>query len=203
MPGSQLSLPNFGSGGGQPLLALPPTPPQAQHPNINRQPPVSQPYRGMMGPNHNVMQPPNSKVPDDVWLCVQTSLFLKQLHHLSFYKSNRFRWTWIWNCLEVGWMWSLELLLSAQGAPHPPPTLTGQIFLYAANIFNSPKNLLHKSYCVSHKAWRVKRALDCFVFMSMKTEFSPEFIPFEPGDWRTNQGLGMAKLKWNLSNVKQ
>uniref|UniRef100_G3PP53 Proline-rich coiled-coil 2C n=1 Tax=Gasterosteus aculeatus TaxID=69293 RepID=G3PP53_GASAC len=52
---SSLSLPNFGSGGGQPLLALPPTPPQAQPPNINRQPPVSQPYRGLMGPNHSMM----------------------------------------------------------------------------------------------------------------------------------------------------
>lgn len=61
LPGSQLSLPNFGSGGGQPLLALPPTPPQAQ-PNMNRQPPVSQAYRGIMGPNHNMMQPPTSKV---------------------------------------------------------------------------------------------------------------------------------------------
>lgn len=62
LPSSQLSLPNFGSGGGQPLLALPPTPPQAQPPTINRQPPVSQPYRGIMGPNHSMMQPPTSKV---------------------------------------------------------------------------------------------------------------------------------------------
>lgn len=66
LPSSQLSLPNFGSGGGQPLLALPPTPPQAQPPNMNRQPPVSQPYRGIMGPNHSMMQPPTSKV---LWLC--------------------------------------------------------------------------------------------------------------------------------------
>lgn len=62
LPSSQLSLPNFGSGGGQPLLALPPTPPQAQPPTMNRQPPVSQPYRGIMGPNHSMMQPPSSKV---------------------------------------------------------------------------------------------------------------------------------------------
>ncbi|MEQ2208237.1 hypothetical protein XENOCAPTIV_006855, partial [Xenoophorus captivus] len=68
LPGSQLSLPNFGSGGGQPLLALPPTPPQAQPPNINRQPPVSQPYRGLMGPNHNMMQPPTSKMDMDLKL---------------------------------------------------------------------------------------------------------------------------------------
>ncbi|XP_028258879.1 protein PRRC2C isoform X2 [Parambassis ranga] len=68
LPGSQLSLPNFGSGGGQPLLALPPTPPQAQPPNINRQPPVSQPYRGIMGPNHNMMQPPTSKMDMDLKL---------------------------------------------------------------------------------------------------------------------------------------
>lgn len=68
LPGSQLSLTNFGSGGGQPLLALPPTPPQAQPPNISRQPPVSQPYRGIMGPNHNMMQPPTSKMDMDLKL---------------------------------------------------------------------------------------------------------------------------------------
>lgn len=68
LPSSQLSLPNFGSGGGQPLLALPPTPPQAQPPNINRQPPVSQPYRGIMGPSHNMMQPPTSKMDMDLKL---------------------------------------------------------------------------------------------------------------------------------------
>ncbi|XP_034036303.1 protein PRRC2C [Thalassophryne amazonica] len=68
LPASQLSLPNFGSGGGQPLLALPPTPPQAQPPNISRQPPVSQPYRGIMGPNHNMMQPPTSKMDMDLKL---------------------------------------------------------------------------------------------------------------------------------------
>jgi len=63
MPSSQLSLSNYGSGGGQPLLALPPTPPQVQPPNINRQPPISQPYRGLMNPGHSMMQPPTSKVP--------------------------------------------------------------------------------------------------------------------------------------------
>ncbi|KAM6921826.1 LOW QUALITY PROTEIN: protein PRRC2C [Xenentodon cancila] len=68
LPGAQLSLPNFGSGGGQPLLALPPTPPQAQPPNINRQPPASQPYRNIMGPNHNMMQPPTSKMDMDLKL---------------------------------------------------------------------------------------------------------------------------------------
>lgn len=66
----QLSLPNFGSGGGQPLLALPPTPPQTQPPNINRQPPVSQPYRGIMGPNHSMMQPPTSKVLNHLYLTI-------------------------------------------------------------------------------------------------------------------------------------
>ncbi|XP_029563296.1 protein PRRC2C isoform X3 [Salmo trutta] len=60
MPGSQLGLPNYGSGGSQPLLALPPTPPQAQPPS--RQPPVSQPYRGPFGHTHSVMQPPSSKM---------------------------------------------------------------------------------------------------------------------------------------------
>lgn len=65
---SQLSLSNFGSSGGQPLLALPPTPPQAQPPNINRQPPISQPYRGLMGPSHSMMQPPTSKMDMDLKL---------------------------------------------------------------------------------------------------------------------------------------
>ncbi|XP_055020539.1 protein PRRC2C isoform X2 [Boleophthalmus pectinirostris] len=68
LPGSQLSLPNFGSGGGQPLLALPPTPPQAQPPNMNRQPTVSQQYRNLMGPNHSMMQPPTSKMDMDLKL---------------------------------------------------------------------------------------------------------------------------------------
>lgn len=67
LPSSQLSLPNFGSGGGQALLALPPTPPQAQPPTLSRQPPVSQPYRGIMGPNHSMMQPPTSKVPSSAF----------------------------------------------------------------------------------------------------------------------------------------
>ncbi|KAL1022480.1 hypothetical protein UPYG_G00028280 [Umbra pygmaea] len=64
LPGSQLGLPNFGSGGGQPLLALPPTPPQAQAPS--RQTPVSQTYRGPFGPthSHSMMQPPSSKMCD-------------------------------------------------------------------------------------------------------------------------------------------
>ncbi|XP_060722698.1 protein PRRC2C isoform X1 [Tachysurus vachellii] len=73
MPGSQLSLPSFGSGGGQPLLALPqslpPTPPQAQPPNLNRQPPSSQPYRGLIGQNtHNMMQPSNKMCDMDLKL---------------------------------------------------------------------------------------------------------------------------------------
>ncbi|CDQ73509.1 unnamed protein product [Oncorhynchus mykiss] len=62
MPGSQLGLPNYGSVGSQPLLALPPTPPQAQPPSISRQPPVSQPYRGPFGHTHSVMHPPSSKM---------------------------------------------------------------------------------------------------------------------------------------------
>nr|XP_061790441.1 protein PRRC2C-like [Nerophis lumbriciformis] len=69
---SQLSLANFGSGGGQPLLAMPPTPPQPQPPNIGRQPPISQPYRGLMGPSHShshsMMQPPTSKMDMDLKL---------------------------------------------------------------------------------------------------------------------------------------
>nr|XP_061834231.1 protein PRRC2C isoform X1 [Nerophis lumbriciformis] len=68
LPGSQLSLANFGSGGGQPLLAMPPNPNQGQPPNINRQPSVSQAYRGLMGPNHSMMQPPTSKMDMDLKL---------------------------------------------------------------------------------------------------------------------------------------
>ncbi|XP_024117424.1 protein PRRC2C isoform X2 [Oryzias melastigma] len=68
LPGSQLSLTNFGSGGAQALLALPPTPPQPQPPSINRHPPASQPYRGIMGPNHSLMQPPSSKMDMDLKL---------------------------------------------------------------------------------------------------------------------------------------
>ncbi|KAL7888098.1 hypothetical protein AOLI_G00030720 [Acnodon oligacanthus] len=73
MPGSQLSLPSFGSGGGQPLLALPqslpPTPPHSQPPNLNRQPPNSQPYRGLIGQNtHSMMQPSNKMCEMDIKL---------------------------------------------------------------------------------------------------------------------------------------
>ncbi|XP_062858216.1 protein PRRC2C [Trichomycterus rosablanca] len=73
MPGSQLSLANFGSGGGQPLLALPqslaPNPPQAQPPNLNRQPPSNQPYRGLIGQNtHNLMQTSNKMCDMDLKL---------------------------------------------------------------------------------------------------------------------------------------
>ena len=62
LPGSQLSLSTYGSGAGQPLLALPHTPPQAQPSSMGRQPPVSQAYRNMMGHNPGMMQPPTSKV---------------------------------------------------------------------------------------------------------------------------------------------
>ncbi|XP_051952248.1 protein PRRC2C-like [Xyrauchen texanus] len=69
MPGSQLSLPNFGSGGGQPLLALPPTPPQAPPPSLNRQPPNNPPYRSLMGQNtHSMMQPSNKMCEMDLKL---------------------------------------------------------------------------------------------------------------------------------------
>ncbi|KAM6963234.1 protein PRRC2C [Aplochiton taeniatus] len=66
MAGAGLSMSSYGSGGGQPLLALPPTPPQTQPPSINRQPPVSQGYRGLMG--HSMMQPPTSKMDMDLKL---------------------------------------------------------------------------------------------------------------------------------------
>ncbi|XP_051511184.1 protein PRRC2C-like isoform X2 [Myxocyprinus asiaticus] len=73
VPGSQLSLPNFGSGGGQPLLALhqslPPTPPQAPPPSLNRQPPSNPPYRGLIGQNtHSMMQPSNKMCEMDLKL---------------------------------------------------------------------------------------------------------------------------------------
>ncbi|XP_029474529.1 protein PRRC2C isoform X4 [Rhinatrema bivittatum] len=55
LQGSQLSLPNFGSTAGQPLIALPqslqpslqPTP-QPQHQNLARTAPVNQPFRGLI-----------------------------------------------------------------------------------------------------------------------------------------------------------
>uniref|UniRef100_A0A8C1PRE7 Proline-rich coiled-coil 2C n=1 Tax=Cyprinus carpio TaxID=7962 RepID=A0A8C1PRE7_CYPCA len=73
VPGSQLSLPNFGSGGGQPLLALPqslpPTPPQAPPPSLNRQPPSNPPYRGLIGQNaHSMMQHSNKMCEMDLKL---------------------------------------------------------------------------------------------------------------------------------------
>uniref|UniRef100_A0A673MYE5 Protein PRRC2C-like n=1 Tax=Sinocyclocheilus rhinocerous TaxID=307959 RepID=A0A673MYE5_9TELE len=73
MPGSQLSLPNFGSGGGQPLLALPqslpPTPPQVPPPSLNRLPPSNPPYRGLFGQNtHSMMQPSNKMCEMDLKL---------------------------------------------------------------------------------------------------------------------------------------
>ncbi|XP_059923988.1 protein PRRC2C isoform X3 [Gadus macrocephalus] len=68
LPGSQLSLSTYGSGAGQPLLALPHTPPQAQPSSMGRQPPVSQAYRNMMGHNPGMMQPPTSKMDMDLKL---------------------------------------------------------------------------------------------------------------------------------------
>ncbi|XP_052391759.1 protein PRRC2C isoform X2 [Carassius gibelio] len=73
VPGSQMSLPNFGSGGGQPLLALPqslpPTPPQAPPPSLNRQPPSNPPYRGLIGQNtHSMMQHSNKMCEMDLKL---------------------------------------------------------------------------------------------------------------------------------------
>ncbi|XP_075421006.1 protein PRRC2C isoform X4 [Tenrec ecaudatus] len=64
LPGSQLSLPNFGSTG-QPLIALPQTlqpplqhtTPQAQAQSLSRPAPVSQPFRGLIpaGTQHSMM----------------------------------------------------------------------------------------------------------------------------------------------------
>lgn len=63
MQGSQLSLPNFGSTGGQPLIALSQTlqpAPQAQHQNLSRAGQVSQAYRGLIpsGNQHGMMAAP-------------------------------------------------------------------------------------------------------------------------------------------------
>ncbi|KAM9326881.1 LOW QUALITY PROTEIN: protein PRRC2C [Gastrophryne carolinensis] len=63
LQGSQLSLPNFGSTGGQPLIALSQTlqpAPQAQHQNLSRTGQVSQAYRGLIpsGNQHGMMTAP-------------------------------------------------------------------------------------------------------------------------------------------------
>lgn len=63
LQGSQLSLPNFGSTGGQPLIALSqtlPPAPQAQHQNLSRTGQVSQAYRGLIatGTQHGMMAAP-------------------------------------------------------------------------------------------------------------------------------------------------
>lgn len=63
LQGSQLSLPNFGSTGGQPLIALSqtlPPAPQAQHQNLSRSGQVSQAYRGLIpsGSQHSMMAAP-------------------------------------------------------------------------------------------------------------------------------------------------
>ncbi|KAM3914368.1 protein PRRC2C isoform 2-T2 [Leptodactylus fuscus] len=68
LQGSQLSLPNFGSTGGQPLIALSqtlPPAPQAQHQNLSRTGQVSQAYRGLIpsGSQHGMMAAPG-KVTD-------------------------------------------------------------------------------------------------------------------------------------------
>ncbi|XP_040264579.1 protein PRRC2C isoform X2 [Bufo bufo] len=60
MQGSQLSLPNFGSTGGQPLIALSqamPPAPQAQHQTLSRAGQVSQAYRGLIpsGSQHGMI----------------------------------------------------------------------------------------------------------------------------------------------------
>ncbi|XP_018422345.1 PREDICTED: protein PRRC2C [Nanorana parkeri] len=63
MQGSQLSLPNFGSTGGQPLIALSqtmPPAPQMQHQSLSRTGQVSQAYRGLIpsGNQHGMMAAP-------------------------------------------------------------------------------------------------------------------------------------------------
>ncbi|KAG8555864.1 hypothetical protein GDO81_017841 [Engystomops pustulosus] len=63
LQGSQLSLPNFGSTGGQPLIALSqtlPPAPQAQHQNLSRTGQVSQAYRGLIasGSPHGMIAAP-------------------------------------------------------------------------------------------------------------------------------------------------
>lgn len=64
LPGSQISLPNFGSTA-QPLIALPQslqpplqhTPPQAQAQNLSRPAQVTQPFRGLIpaGTQHSMI----------------------------------------------------------------------------------------------------------------------------------------------------
>ncbi|KAJ1172161.1 hypothetical protein NDU88_004011 [Pleurodeles waltl] len=68
LQGSQLSLANFGSTGGQPLIALPQSlqpSPQAPHQNLTRNVQASQNYRGMIptGSQHGMM-PPAGKMTD-------------------------------------------------------------------------------------------------------------------------------------------
>ncbi|XP_068096005.1 protein PRRC2C isoform X3 [Hyperolius riggenbachi] len=68
LQGSQLSLPNFGSTGGQQLIALSqtlPPAPQAQHQSLSRTGQVSQAYRGLIpsGNQHGMMAAPG-KVSD-------------------------------------------------------------------------------------------------------------------------------------------
>ncbi|XP_075038568.1 protein PRRC2C isoform X3 [Mixophyes fleayi] len=61
LQGSQLSLPNFGSTGGQPLIALSQTlAPQAQHQNLSRAGQVNQAYRGLIpsGNQHGMITAP-------------------------------------------------------------------------------------------------------------------------------------------------
>ncbi|KAM4023218.1 protein PRRC2C [Anomaloglossus baeobatrachus] len=63
LQGSQLSLPNFGSTGGQPLIALSqtlPPAPQAQHQSLSRASQVSQAYRGLIpsGSQHGMIAAP-------------------------------------------------------------------------------------------------------------------------------------------------
>ncbi|XP_056379222.1 protein PRRC2C isoform X2 [Hyla sarda] len=81
LQGSQLSLPNFGSTGGQPLIALSQTLPpahQAQHQSLSRTGQVSQAYRGLIpsGSQHGMMAAPG-KVTTALILFGMTDLDLK------------------------------------------------------------------------------------------------------------------------------
>ncbi|XP_069823710.1 protein PRRC2C isoform X2 [Dendropsophus ebraccatus] len=71
LQGSQLSLPNFGSTGGQPLIALSQTlqpAPQAQHQNLSRTGQLSQAYRGLIpsGSQHGMMAAPGKMTDIDL-----------------------------------------------------------------------------------------------------------------------------------------
>lgn len=133
----------------------------------------------------------------------------------QFFLLTLYRWTWIWSCLEVGWMWSLEPLQSALGALHPPPALTGKkknnkwqdCCSFVHTICNTSqsgwalqcKSAWHASFMKCLLLNRLKSAM-CLLFTSpLPAGPAPPLLAASPVRWTvccTRSSFRRALLAW-------